>query len=302
MIDLTAGKSTPSKPAQSSMKMIDYVQQKEKVTKAEIIWCLHCVFKHTSFRSCADAVKIFPLMFEDSEIAKNMKMCNDKVGYNIVHGLAPYFEKIIRDMLQNADYLVVGFDEAFNKVAKKQQMDLAVRFWDNAENEVKTRYLTSAFLESSKAVDLGETISDTIGDNLKPKMIQVSMDGPNVNFCMLDGLKIELSKNNPDHRTLLDIGSCGLHIVHGAFKTAFKSLGWFVMEFFKSLYYLLSFSPTRRGIYRKITSSNTFPSKFCMTRWVENKKVAKRSLEMLPFLIIWVAAIEKEGKESAKRK
>ena len=60
-------------------------------------------------------------------------------------------------------------------------MDIVVRFWAN--NQVQTRYLTSMFLGEAAASDLLQAITNvfsTHGLNLK-KMIQVSMDGPNVN-------------------------------------------------------------------------------------------------------------------------
>ena len=48
-------------------------------------------------------------------------------------------------------------------------------------------------------------------------MLQVSMDGPSTN--------VKCSKELSEYRCkcelnpLIDIGTCGLHIVHGAFKT-----------------------------------------------------------------------------------
>jgi len=56
--------------------------------------------------------------------------------------------------------------------------------------------------------------------NMK-KMLQVAMDGPNVNLMFLTELKRFL-KNSEDQEDpeLLDIGTRSLHVVHGAYKTA----------------------------------------------------------------------------------
>ena len=39
-------------------------------------------------------------------------------------------------------------------------------------------------------------------------------------------------------------------------------------------------SPARRDFYLKEGSSNKFPIKFCETRWIEDKEVAERALEV----------------------
>ena len=62
---------------------------------------------------------------------------------------------------------------------------MIVRYWSDEVNKVQTTYFSSVFLHSTKTIDLKN-------QNLF-KIIQVSMDGPNVNFSMLKTLKLELS-------------------------------------------------------------------------------------------------------------
>jgi len=62
-----------------------------------------------------------------------------------------------------------------------------------------------------------------------------AMDGPSVN-CKL----FELISNDLKHQAninLLNVGSCSLHQVHGAFQVGARSSGWEVDEFL-SLYWL----------------------------------------------------------------
>lgn len=47
-----------------------------------------------------------------------------------------------------------SFDESVNKVSSKQGMDVLVRFWGQAQNQVSAMYVTSAFLHSSKVENL----------------------------------------------------------------------------------------------------------------------------------------------------
>nr|CAD7440345.1 unnamed protein product [Timema bartmani] len=112
------------------------------------------------------------------------------------------------------------------------------------------------------------------------KIIQLSMDGPNVNMKLLQMLKIELAED-PHGPQMLDIGSCGLHVVNVALKTGIKKTSWTLLAFFRACYYLFKDSPSRRGTYMAVTGSSTFPMKFCSVRWLENVDVAKRALETL---------------------
>jgi len=89
--------------------------------------------------------------------------------------------------------------------------------------------------------------------------------------------KLERDPGDPD---LLDLGSCSLHIVHGAFQTSGKASGFDISHQLVSLYYLFHDSPARRDDYTKLTSSTSFPLKFCAHRWIENGPVADRAIQI----------------------
>ena len=82
-------------------------------------------------------------MFPDSEICKNTSLGSMKMAYTVCHELAPYFRQELLSCLEKCEYLVVSFDEAFNEVSKKGQMDLVCRYWDEVSNKVTVRYLNS---------------------------------------------------------------------------------------------------------------------------------------------------------------
>ena len=81
---------------------------------------------------------------------------------------------------------------------------------------------------------------------------------------------------------LINICICGLHIIHGAFQTGATTTCWNIKGTLKAIYKLLHDSPARRADYISVTGSTLFPFSFCATRWVEDKKVADRTVE------IWV--------------
>ena len=112
------------------------------------------------------------------------------------------------------------------------------------------------------------------------------MDGPSVNWKFID----ELSNDDAfgsDEPELLEIGSCGLHVVHGAFQTGHNAVNWNVNSTLRSCYRILKDSPARRADYSSVTGSTLFPLKFCSTRWVENASVAQRSLEIYLYMVLY---------------
>ena len=69
-------------------------------------------------------------MFRDSNIAKNFACGKAKCSYIVTYGLAPYFKSLLNDTLSSLDCFVSMFDESYNKISKRGQMDLHVCFWD----------------------------------------------------------------------------------------------------------------------------------------------------------------------------
>lgn len=74
---------------------------------------------------------VFPTMFPDSQIATKMKLYKDKIAYITVHGLAHHFQKVLTETLEFCSHIVAGFNDCLNEVAKKNQRDLILRFWDD---------------------------------------------------------------------------------------------------------------------------------------------------------------------------
>ena len=117
-------------------------------------------------------------------------------------------------------------------------------------------------------------------------MLQIGMDGPNVNFKALSDIKKEIHSTYGNE--LLEIGSCGLHVIHGAFKMSFEKNDWDVASYLQSLYYAFEKSPTQRSLFVQYTGSSKFPDHFCGTRWVENAKVAHNAIKSLPNIKLFI--------------
>lgn len=112
------------------------------------------------------------------------------------------------------------------------------------------------------------------------------MDGPNVNWKFYSMLTDEAKREHNSH--MLNIGSCGLHILHGAFKDGAVASGWQLDRLFSSLHWLFQDSPARREDYTKVTGNSLFALKFCKHRWLENVLVAERTQSMWDSVVKYV--------------
>ena len=155
--------------------------------------------------------------------------------------------------------------------------------------------MSSGFSGHITAKDLKRAFEECTEKLDLKNLIQVSMDGPNVNWKMLD-LIVEDRNSNETYPNLLDVGSCSLHVVHGAFGTGMKQIGWGIDLLLKSLYSHLHETPTRKENYTKMTGSEVFPLQFCGHRWLEDKRVAERAVEMWPSLTTYITEMLKKLK------
>lgn len=286
---------TPTPTAGTSNKQSDmspYVL-KDSVTKAEVQWCLFAVTNNLSNRTAAAAVDLFKVMLPNNDIVKDMALGRDKVAYTVVHGIAPHFKKELQSEVTKSPVFVACFDESLNKVSQRGQMDVHIRYW--VDDRVVTRYLTSEFLGHATAENLVLAINSALKDQDMSKLLQIGLDGPNVN---LKALRLIKEGHSASHETaIIDIGSCSLHIVDGALRTGDKA-GLNVMAFMKSCYWVFKDLPSRRADYMRFANDPTaqLPLKFCSTRWVENGAVAIRCIKMLPHLRAYVEGIMKNSK------
>ena len=80
----------------------------------------------------------------------------------------------------------------------------------------------------------------------------VGMDGPNVNFKLLDLLQKEHAELHGGAQILM-VGSCGLHTLHNAMKAGFTA--WQIDKLLRALHFLFHNVPAQREDYINITGS-----------------------------------------------
>ena len=263
--------------------------------KAEVLWALKVADSHYSFHSSCGTSDLFKEMFPDSEIAAKFSCSETRCRYLTTHGLAPYFLGELKSSVSSSTSgYVLLFDETLNKKNQMKQMDFMIRVWQG--QEVKTRYLTSEFLGHATADDMHEKFEHVFEHYNLPKehLLQLGMDGPNVNWVVYNRINQDLKEHHQD-LSLLHAGSCGMHTVHNAFRKGCEASGWEIEGFLTSAHNLFRDSPARLEDYYAVTGASSVPSKFCRHRWLENCLPARRAIELLPALELFVkAATEKK--------
>ena len=157
-------------------------------------------------------------------------------------------------------------------------MDLVINFWDNVVNKECTRYLDSTFIGHEQHRDLFEHFISALASLDLKKLLQVSMDGPSVNWAIFSELCNYRTEN--DRSKLLSTGSWGLHAIHGAFKTGEHRTDWKLKKVLRALHQILHSSPTRWNDYADVTGSSQFSLPFCGTWWIKDEQIAFWNIEI----------------------
>ena len=157
------------------------------------------------------------------------------------------------------------------------QMDL-VNYWEDVRNPVCTWYLDSTFASHSQSNDPLEHFLLGLQSLNKAKLIQVFIDGPNVNWAFFEDLRKFQDEN--DMNKLRPAGCCGLHSIHLAFKIVENSTDWRVKKILKAVFQILHDSLARHGGYIEVARKERFPLPFCGTGWIEDQKVALRAIKI----------------------
>ena len=243
------------------------------------------ITSHYSYKSCENIGAVFKTMFPDSEVAKQFAYGEKKAAYLSTFGIAPHFLSLMKEKVKKDQYVLL-FDESLNREMRKSQLDVHVRFWQ--DNHVKTRYLSSVFMGHHTAVQMYEKLDTVCSEIGFHNLMQLSMDGPNVNLKLLrllqQNIKDQTGKN------MVDVGSCGLHILHNSFRAGCAATESELGNALSSLKWLFKDVPARREDYTEVTGSSSFPLNFCSHRWLENVEVAERALQILPFLNTYISA------------
>ena len=103
-------------------------------------------------------------------------------------------------------------------------MDVYVWFWNVTELKVSVQFIASTIFGHGTHQKLLKHFYEVTKELDHLKLYQISIDGPSVNFKVYNKI-VQDRQENMVH-SLIDIGSCSLHTVHGSFKTGADKTGW----------------------------------------------------------------------------
>ena len=174
-------------------------------------------------------------MFPDSQIAKNYSQGKTKMSYNINYGIAPFIKKKLIYDIRNTPFCF-KFDKSTNRQVKKQY-DAYLQYWSKTNNQIVNSYCGSLFVGHCSSDDLLDHINILLKDlDIDHNyLIQVGMDGPNVNLSFEK--KLCRSMESDFNTSFLDMGTCSLHPVHTAFRKGVLKLEMNVDEFFHDIFF-----------------------------------------------------------------
>ena len=107
-------------------------------------------------------------MFPDSKIASQLRLGKTKCAYTILYRIAPYIANVLNDALLEIQVYLLSFDESYNRVLRKSQMYLFIRYWDESADMVNTRYYDSTCLDKAAALMFLKSLIALLKTNTKP--------------------------------------------------------------------------------------------------------------------------------------
>ena len=134
-------------------------------------------------------------------------------------------------------------------------MDVHLRFWCDEEGSVQTRYFESRFLKGTNAETISQELIQSLSEMPEAKSTSISVDGPITNWSVMDKLNENMGMKMNFH-LFFGIGSCGLHVVHGTFKTGVIATNWELDKALHALCKLLNDSPARRDGYKTVNRTS----------------------------------------------
>ena len=194
------------------------------------------------------------------------------------HDLYPYFREVLDRHVDKLPFIIIMFDESLNEIFQQNEMDVFVCFWDIDRHKVCSWFYDSRFLGHTTHLDVLSSLEDSVKKIDATRMIQVSTDGPNTNLKFLE--EYQKKRVQGELPQFIDIGTCNPHTVRVAFETGVTKRGWNLRKLLKGAHRILRDTPAQREDYFNLTGYSKFPLPFVATRWVEDKGVPDRLIEL----------------------
>lgn len=275
------------KPVKSANLIYSLSDESLKVTRAEVLWCLEMVSKKQSFRSCNGKKQLFSCMFP-GEISNSYSLAATKASYIVTEAIGPYFhDEIIKELKVEETYVSLQFDE-FTNSKNKKELGIRVQYWSSKQDKIVNKHLLTIFIDNGKADCIFKSLLKALDNNgiALRQILSLGMDGPKVNQKVFRLFQEE--KKEKKLKSLINIGSCPLHVVNNTFCKGLENLSIDVSDLIIKVYYYFKRSELRWSEFCDIQKNEKLPShkfiKHTSTRWLTISPAAERVLEQLKAL------------------
>ena len=171
-----------------------------------------------TFYSCLDIKDLFISMFCEQEVISKFSLSKTKCVYIINFWIAPYFKELLTQCIKDHSFTLLSLmNHSILKCKSSQWISkydfgtLKITVWKHDTtifNFITDLTLITNVLLYYQCINTG-TIQLS-----KQQMVQLSMDGPNINWKVLE--KFNTARESNDDPCLADIWSCSLYIVSGS--------------------------------------------------------------------------------------
>ena len=154
------------------------------------------------------------------------------------YGIVPYFKGLLINSFKKSECFVTSLDVSLNDDLQSYEMGLLLRYVRSDYFTVKSCYYDSQFCAHATHQDLAKQFNDGMKQLqlYVNKSLQISLDGLSVNRKFLDEVLKE--RKADEQYELINIGSCGSHTIHGAFKT---SAEWNIKQTLRKIFKFQNF-------------------------------------------------------------
>ena len=159
-----------------------------------------------------DLPELLKMIFPDSKIVGEITLKRSKLSYVINYGLKEYYHEKCMEKVKQASRFTICSDEAVNNISCRKQLGSHVLYFDEHSQKVERYYSGSAFMGHGDTETCLKKLIETMKNlDYTNNLLQALMGGPNINWKLLEFLKVERTDLAPD---ILALGSCGLHVLH----------------------------------------------------------------------------------------
>lgn len=250
-----------------------------KVRRGELKWAAMLAENNLPMSLMDTLIPLAASIYEDSQVAANMKLKRTKTTGLLKNVLAPHFNTSLCSKLKNNKFSLI-MDETTD-LGSIKQCAFTVIFFDKEVNELKVQYLHMVECASGDANNLYKTLKETLEKNGIPmeNMVGFCSDTTAVMAGSHHSVFTELKKELPQICLL----KCSSHQLHLAGSWACNKLPKEVEDLLRNIYAHFHRSYQRQVILKEfqafyeVDEHNILRSS--QTRWLSLKQSVDRVLE-----------------------